>query len=36
MVVTLDLDSFWFGFVGAWVSLFVVSMVVGLIRNRKK
>lgn len=35
MIVTIDLDSFWVGFLGAWLSLFVVSLVVGLVRKKK-
>lgn len=39
MVVTVNLDSFWVGFVAAWLSLFVIGIAVNLFgrkKNRRK
>ena len=36
MVVTLNLDSFWVGFASAYLVLFVIGIVVGLVRKKKR
>ena len=36
MVVTVNLDSFWVGFVAAWISLFVIGIAVNLFGRKKK
>ena len=36
MVVTVDLDSFWVGFVSSYLVLFVVGTVLGLVRTSRK
>ena len=36
MVVTVNLDSFWVGFVSAYLLLFAVGIVVNLVGQKKK
>ena len=36
MIVQVDLDSFWVGFAAAYLLLFVVGVLQGLARTRRK
>jgi hypothetical protein len=35
MVVSVNLDSFWVGFVSAYLALVVIGIVIGLVRKKK-
>jgi len=35
MEVTVNLDSFWVGFLAAWLTLFVVGTLMNLVNARK-
>lgn len=36
MYITVNLDSFWVGFASAWLSLFLIGIVVNLVGKKKK